>query len=47
VEKGSELGKHIDFDLQESEGHGASRKTAAVATELKVLRFLRHHCGIG
>jgi dipeptidyl aminopeptidase/acylaminoacyl peptidase len=46
VEKGWELGKQIDFDIQESEGHGAARKTAAVATELKVLRFLRHHCGI-
>ncbi len=46
VEKGWELCKQIDFDIQESEGHGAARKTAAVATELKVLRFLRFHCGI-
>ncbi len=46
VEKGWELGKQIDFDIQESEGHGAARKTAAVATEMKVLRFLRAHCGI-
>jgi dipeptidyl aminopeptidase/acylaminoacyl peptidase len=46
VEKGWELGKRIEFDIQEAEGHGANRKTAAVATELKVLRFLRQHCAI-
>jgi dipeptidyl aminopeptidase/acylaminoacyl peptidase len=46
VEKGWELGKPIEFDIQESEGHGAARKTAAVSTEMKVLRFLRRHCGI-
>lgn len=44
VEKGWELGKQIEFDIQESEGHGANRKIAALATELKLLRFLRHHC---
>jgi dipeptidyl aminopeptidase/acylaminoacyl peptidase len=46
VEKGWELGKQIDFDIQEAEGHGAARKTAAVSTEMRVLRFLRRHCGI-
>lgn len=43
VEKALELGKEIEFDVQESEGHGATRKTAAIETELKILRFLRRH----
>jgi dipeptidyl aminopeptidase/acylaminoacyl peptidase len=47
VEKGWELGKQIEFDVQEEEGHGAGRKTAAVETELKLLRFLRRQLRVG
>ncbi|MEX2238782.1 MAG: S9 family peptidase [Dehalococcoidia bacterium] len=45
VETGWELGKEIEFDVQEEEGHGAARKTAAVESEMKVLKFLRKHLG--
>ncbi|HEX5939118.1 MAG TPA: alpha/beta fold hydrolase, partial [Dehalococcoidia bacterium] len=41
VEKGWELGKEIEFDVQEAEGHGAGRKRTAIETQLKLLRFLR------
>jgi dipeptidyl aminopeptidase/acylaminoacyl peptidase len=41
VETAWELGKEIEFDVQDAEGHGAGRKRAAIDTELKLLRFLR------
>ncbi|MPZ24808.1 MAG: alpha/beta fold hydrolase, partial [Dehalococcoidia bacterium] len=46
VEKGWELGKEIEFNVQESEGHGAARKTAAIDTELKLLQFLRRRLAV-
>jgi dipeptidyl aminopeptidase/acylaminoacyl peptidase len=45
VETGWELGKDIEFDVQEAEGHGAGRKRAAIDTELKLLAFLRRRLG--
>ena len=39
--EGWELGKEIEFDVQDAEGHGAGRKRTAIETQLKLLRFLR------
>lgn len=46
VETGWELGKEIEFDVQDAEGHGAGRKRAAIDTELKLLRFLRQRLAV-
>jgi dipeptidyl aminopeptidase/acylaminoacyl peptidase len=41
VARARELGKEVEFDVQETEGHGAGRKTSAIEREMTILRFLR------